>query len=332
MRIDQRIATRAPFPLPFPSLTDMTPNTPSLPSRAHGLLLGLASGNSLGTPWSEIWPKDKILAQSGGKVLEIDPEESARPWNADLAQAVLAGEALLGKKTVELEDLGRHLLLWMTENGRGIAVLTRRVLEDVETGTPVEEASSYACESLGRNWSAGNGALARGLALVPALWGRQEQLIEETRRAAQATHWNPLCEWSSTALNLALADTFAGLPLDCRALAETLRTLGAPGAVADAVDGAKAPLERFQLDGKTKLFTLKAMQVGLWALRTEGTPEEILERVILEGGATDTNAALAGAAVGARFGVEALPEAWLARLARPEALKDLADRLLAFQG
>lgn len=310
----------------------MTPNTPSLPSRAHGLLLGLASGNSLGTPWSEIWPKDKILAQSGGKVLEIDPEESARPWNADLAQAVLAGEALLGKKTVELEDLGRHLLLWMTENGRGIAVLTRRVLEDVETGTPVEEASSYACESLGRNWSAGNGALARGLALVPALWGRQEQLIEETRRAAQATHWNPLCEWSSTALNLALADTFAGLPLDCRALAETLRTLGAPGAVADAVDGAKAPLERFQLDGKTKLFTLKAMQVGLWALRTEGTPEEILERVILEGGATDTNAALAGAAVGARFGVEALPEAWLARLARPEALKDLADRLLAFQG
>jgi ADP-ribosylglycohydrolase len=310
----------------------MTLNTPSLPSRAHGLLLGLASGNCLGTPWSEIWPKDKILAQSAGKVLEIDSGEKERPWNADLAQAVLAGEALLEKKSIEIEDLGRHLLLWMTENGRGIAVLTRRVLEDVEQGTPVEEASSYACESLGRNWSAGNGALSRGISLVPALWGRQDQLIEATRQAARTTHWNPLCEWSSIALNLALADAFAGIPLDCRTLAETLRTLGAPGAVADAVDGAKAPLDRFQLDGKTKLFTLKSMQVGLWALRAEGTPESILERVILEGGATDTNAALAGAAVGARFGIEALPQEWIANLARPADLTDLADRLLAFEG
>lgn len=310
----------------------MTQSTLSLPSRSRGLLLGLAFGNRLGNPWSELWPKEKIHAGSNGQVRTLLPEETAQATPSDTAQALVVAQTYLNAGEIELETLGRALLGWMTENGRGIPVLTRRVLEDVETGTPVEEASSYACESLGRNWSAGSGALTRSLVLVPALWGQSDRLVELVRTAIRATHWNPLCEWSGAALALALADTFAGLPLDCRALAETLRTMGAPSAVADAVDGAKAPLDRFQLDGKTKLFTLKAMQVALWALRAEGTPEELLERVILEGGATDTNAALAGACLGARFGFEALPESWSSTLPEAAALTDLSEKLQAFPG
>lgn len=310
----------------------MTQSTPSLPSRSLGLLLGLAAGNRLGSPWSELWPKEKIREGSNGRVRALLPEELAQATPSDTAQAQTVATSFLDNGSIDLELLGRSLLGWMTENGRSVPVLTRRVLEDIETGTPVEEASSYACESLGKNWSAGSGALARSLVLVPALWGQTDRLVEEVRTCIRATHWNPLCEWSGAALALALADTFAGLPLDCRALAETLRTLGAPSAVADAVDGAKAPLERFQLDGKTKLFTLKAMQVGLWSLRAEGTPEELLERVVLEGGATDTNAALSGACLGARFGAEALPEGWTSCLPEAAALSALSGKLLAFAG
>lgn len=302
---------------------------PSLSSRAQGLFLGLASGNALGLPWENIWPKQEIAKLSGGTIREIAATERDLPWDDDLAQAVILAQALIEKGELELEDLGQRLLAWMKENGRGIGNLTQRVLEDIAQGTPVAEASAYAQESLGRNWSAGNGAVMRCAPLAIALWNDREELVKQTVLSAQVTHWNPLCVWSAVAFNLALAGAFAGKPLDCIALADELQAFGAPSAVSDAINGAKAPLERFQLDGKTKGFTLKAMQVGLWALRVHGNTEDILETLILEGGDTDTNGAIAGAALGARFGVESLPERWISSLARPDEIRALADALLA---
>jgi len=75
-------------------------------------------------------------------------------------------------------------------------------------------------------------------------------------------------------------------------------------------------------------FTLKAMQVGLWCLEHAEDFEESLVLVIHAGGDTDTNAAVAGAILGALHGAGGIPERWTERLHNADQLISLADRLL----
>ena len=61
--------------------------------------------------------------------------------------------------------------------------------------------------------------------------------------------------------------------------------------------------------------------------------EEALIAVVNAGGDTDTNGAVAGAVLGARFGLDAIPKRWRDRVARLRADRDAmelwADRLVA---
>ena len=62
--------------------------------------------------------------------------------------------------------------------------------------------------------------------------------------------------------------------------------------------------------------TVLTMQAGLWAATTPLNFEEALVALVNSGGDTDTNGALAGAVLGARYGASAIPFA-LDRPRRP---------------
>lgn len=78
-------------------------------------------------------------------------------------------------------------------------------------------------------------------------------------------------------------------------------------------------------------YTLKAMQVALWCANQAPDFEEALVAVVSAGGDTDTNGAVAGAVLGARFGLHAIPCGWRKRLVEirqgREPLDVLAERL-----
>ena len=59
-----------------------------------------------------------------------------------------------------------------------------------------------------------------------------------------------------------------------------------------------------------------------------GDVETELRRVVSLGGDTDTNAAVAGALLGARDGVRGLPSAWLERLLDADAIRTEAEALV----
>ena len=50
---------------------------------------------------------------------------------------------------------------------------------------------------------------------------------------------------------------------------------------------------------------------------------------VAAGGDTDTNAAVAGAVLGARYGASNIPERWLACIPQRERIESLANDLLA---
>jgi ADP-ribosyl-[dinitrogen reductase] hydrolase len=301
---------------------------PDLASRAQGAFLGLAAGNALGLPFESLWPAAKIREACRGQVRDLPADTAQEAWDDETAHAVLVAQSLAETGDVEPRDLAERLLDWRTSNGRGMVVLLEKVLDEIEGDVPVLEASEEVCDRLGRNWSAGNGSLVRAVPIAIASHRDRIRLVRMARDAARTTHWNPLCVGSTIALALALGDLFAGGEVDLAVLAEEVTTLGLPETIAQAVSGARLPLSAFQLDGKQKGWAIKGLQVALWSLRAEGSVEEILERVILEGGDTDTNAALAGAVLGASRGLEAIPERWIASLRDPQTLRAQALALV----
>ena len=65
------------------------------------------------------------------------------------------------------------------------------------------------------------------------------------------------------------------------------------------------------------------------ALLREGDFETEVRRVISLGGDTDTNGAVAGALLGAREGVAALPSEWLSKLVQGDEIGSEAERLVS---
>ena len=104
-----------------------------------------------------------------------------------------------------------------------------------------------------------------------------------------------------------------------------------PSEVAGAL---RSPLpaapEGIGLDGAAMGYTLKAMQVAAWCALRAADFEEALVAVVSADGDTNTNGAVAGAVLGARFGCRAIPPRWRDAVAnlRPgrPSMESWADR------
>jgi ADP-ribosyl-[dinitrogen reductase] hydrolase len=305
----------------------------TLQDRYKGVMLGVAAGNLLGLRGEGTW-KESLRRRFPGGLTDIDPAEAHRPWDDDLAQTGVLAEALLATNRLSLDDLAERFLKWGRENGRGMGHLTRVVLWEMDKGRSPAEAAKYAWDNFGDTVSgkpAGNGAVMR-CTPVALKWRRNPHLlVEETMRSAAITHYDPRCQWSAVAVNVALATTLEGRYIDLSTLASALGEAGAPESVCDAIQAVEAgTLEDFDLDAiGTKGFTLKAMQAGLWCLTRNENFEQALIAVVNEAGDTDTNGAVAGAILGGMHGDSTIPPRWLACVPARERLGELAEKLLS---
>ena len=214
-------------------------------------------------------------------------------------------------------------------------------------GLPALEASRAAWEGSGGK-AAGNGAVMR-CAPLAIRWRHDDvALVRNTVCSAAVTHWDSRCIWSSVFVNLAIASLIreppdAALRLVERAeqaretLGDALAPFGvdapAPPAVTNALDATEITTpDEIGLDGPDMGYTLKAMQVALWCVHRAADFEEALIAVVNAGGDTDTNGAVAGAVLGARFGLDAVPRRWRDQVTRLRAdrtaMEAWADRLM----
>jgi ADP-ribosyl-[dinitrogen reductase] hydrolase len=295
--------------------------------RYRGTLLGLAVGNALGLP-VEFWSAEAIRRKYPGGVREIDPAELDLPWDDDLAQAAVLAEAILEHDTLRHDDLAQRLLDWDESNGRGMGNQTRAVINALRQGIRPSDAARLVWERDGGS-PAGNGAVMR-CAPVALRWrADRARLREETAHSVEVTHYDPRCVWSAYAVNLALAAALEGRTAALEEIALALEHAEASPNTLIAVRSASGrKLEHLALDGSAIGFTLKTMQVGLWCLENAEDFETSLVEVVLAGGDTDTNGAVAGAVLGALLGARAIPERWIAKIRRADHLVALADGLL----
>ena len=294
--------------------------------RYRGALLGLAVGNALGVAVEGLSALD-IGSMPPESLSDIPPYEAKKPWDDDVAQAIELAECLL-EGPLEADAFMARLLRWADESGRGLGRQTYHVLVKAKEGARGTDAARAVWEESGR-YAAGNGAVMR-CAPVALRWRRDPiRLLEDAGHSARVTHYDPRCVWTTAATCAAVAHALAGSHWTLHELADGLDGVGAPEEVGAAVRrSATAELADLDLDeGRSIGYTVRAMTAGLWAFLNASDFETTLVQVVSAGGDTDTNGAVAGAVLGARYGASAIPARWIERLPDPKGVSSLADRL-----
>jgi ADP-ribosyl-[dinitrogen reductase] hydrolase len=278
----------------------------------------------LGLP-VEGWFAGSISQRYPNGVTEIDPLEMSRPMDDDLAQAVDLAEALVtGGDWVT--DFSRRLVRWRRENGRGIGNTTSAVIDLLEAGCPPPEPARTIYEQ--QDHIAPNGGLMRCAPVALARHADPEGLVRDSAVSCAVTHYAPTCKWSCIIVNAAISLLLKGAEPSINELVSAATTDGAPAEVAEWAAKVGHDIDALALDRGRIGHTLLCMQAGLWALTTPLDLESALVRIVSAGGDTDTNGAVAGAVLGARYGVDAIPDRWLECTPQRERLESLAMKLL----
>jgi ADP-ribosylglycohydrolase len=201
---------------------------------------------------------------------------------------------------------------------------------------PHEVAASY-WESTGRQ-AASNGGVMRTSVLGAWRFGSAQQVLKDAEQVCRLSHADPRCVGSCAAVCLAINELLAGENDVPGLIADVSRTVSPyhPEIVEWLELSADASLDRLDLDegrnpGEANRlgYTLKTLAAGFWALRHAATFGDGLLAIIHEGGDADTNAAVAGALLGARFGMEAIDDEWREGLVHREMLEERTNELVS---
>ena len=277
--------------------------------RAQGVLLGLAVGNLLGLD-VESYRASEIRDHFPDGVTEIDPRERQRPMDDDLAQAVELAEALAHDSDI-LAGFAERLVRWRAENGRGMGLMTNGVINLLEDGLGTPGAAMRYWDESGRPETQPNGALMRCAPVALRYALDPEQLVQQTASTSAVTHYAPGAQWSCIVVNATIAILLRGGTVSIEELASAASDDGAPAEMVEWMRAVPEDIAR-RIEAESMIgHTYLAMQVGLWCLSCDDDLESALIQIVNAGGDTDTNAAVAGAVLGARYGASAIPQRWL---------------------
>jgi ADP-ribosyl-[dinitrogen reductase] hydrolase len=297
-----------------------------LRERVVGSCLGLALGDALGAPFEFL--RSRSIP---------DPVPAfRRPWlgrpqgstTDDTALARNLMRSLAERGGFDAGDLVRRHLEWFRSYPPDVGTITGKVLRRVDRGEDARGAARAIWTERGPEISAGNGSVMYCAPLGLAYANRQGELAELAPALSALTHFDGRCRTGVLAVTLCAAALARG-----EAAEDSART--ALEAVADLEGGeeleflVEAVGGSRPVDGPDQGFCLFTAGVAFQALVRGGDFGAETRRVVGLGGDTDTNAAVAGALLGARDGVAGLPAAWLDQLEDADGIRAEAGALVA---
>jgi ADP-ribosyl-[dinitrogen reductase] hydrolase len=283
---------------------------PPTEDRRAGAILGLAVGDALGATYEFCSPREvpeRPLEMAGGGWLGLEPGETTD--DTALARTVLEGyEGGL----LDLRRVRDAMLSWQDTRPKDIGNQTRQALNYLR-GRP--EALSLPEDPEAQ----GNGAVMRA-----APHGVK---IRDAGKAAENA-------WTEAALTHPSWEARASSALIAALVANLLDGIEPE----EALNASYAPVEGWEEPGKHVRKALGPLErpehnPGGWTVYTtrlallyllEGQNFRVtLEDVVRLGGDADTNGAVVGALLGARFGSGSIPRSWLEDLRGKDELLDL---------
>lgn len=246
-------------------------------------------------------------------------------WTDDTDMTMCIVQAIIDDRELRPLSVARNFKQWFRHVPMGIGRHTCNVLSIGDYTEKPEMVAEKVWEMSGKR-SAANGGVMR-TSVIGLLGENVEKYAAEICRL---THADPRCVGSCAIVSLmvhSLVYKDEILPI------ETLVKIG------NRYDKRIEPylrmswensLDALVLDDESTMgYTLKTMSAGLWSLYHCSSFEDGLLAVANAGGDADTNGAVAGSLLGARFGYENIPERFIKGLARRNVLEEKAESLLS---
>jgi ADP-ribosylglycohydrolase len=219
---------------------------------------------------------------------------------------------------------------WYRTDPPGMSDHMRQVLGSVDGGADAYRATSAVHFDAGANH--GNGAVMRATPIGIAFAGREGALRDATLADAALTHFDPLPGKVALLHNQVVSWALTGGP------PLVFAQLKDPEWLDDRIEDVVIPATAGVLGYAVALSksesgtALTAIAIALAAFFHADDFEQGLTWAVNLGGDADTNGAVTGALLGARFGLGAIPERWLSVLERRAELEGLGRQLAAMAG
>ncbi|MBE0619067.1 MAG: ADP-ribosylglycohydrolase family protein [Burkholderiales bacterium] len=281
-------------PTGFPKIADA-----QLLARAQGCLLGQAIGDSLGAP---------VEGENATAIARAYPQ-GVRELADDGARGSIAGQPT--DDTEMALALARSMLAAGRYDAQAALAAYRAWFDTApaDIGRTTQAALHGAPDAA----SVSNGSLMRASPIGVWAAGEPGRAAAAARADCALTHPNPVCADACAAYVAAIAAGIAGGSRDAM-LAAAL----AHASATHATSLARGAIERAARAEAVDDFAsdpgrvLIALQNAFFQLMHARDFEGALVATVGAGGDTDTNAAVAGALLGAALGIAAIPQRWIA--------------------
>lgn len=293
--------------------------------RFRGCLLGLACGDAVGTT-VEFKPRSTfppVTDMVGGGPFRLKAGE----WTDDTSMALCLATSLVECNGFDPRDQMERYCRWRDEgylssNGRCFDI-GNTVADALRRYRATSDPFSGSTDP----HTAGNGSLMR-LAPVPMVYVNDlEQVAHLSGESSRTTHGAQEAVDACRLFGVMLALALRGEPKT------TILSGGSDLELASAIrtiaEGSYAHKTHQEVKGSG--YVVQSLEAALWCFyHTESYRDAILEAANL-GDDADTTAAICGQIAGAHYGVESIPEGWLAKLAMREIIEQIADQLYAVE-
>ncbi|WCM29817.1 ADP-ribosylglycohydrolase family protein [Sphingomonas sp. QA11] len=294
----------------------------SIEDRAIGALLGLATGDAVGTTleFSARDVQPPLTDMVGGGPFDLQPGQ----WTDDTAMALALGYSLVEEGAFDPHDCMTRFVDWYRQ---GTYSCTGTCFDiGIATSTALRRFEAEGNPFAGSNnpESAGNGSLMR---LSPvAIWAahRGEDIVAEVARSQSClTHGAQECQAACEGFAVLTARAILGA-----SRSQTLApfSFDRPPRVAEIFAGSWRGKTRDQISSSG--YVVHSLEAALWSVGNTRSFEEAILLAANLGDDADTVAAITGQLAGALYGASGIPSHWRARLAWREEIERLAQDLL----
>lgn len=265
-------------------------------NKALGAYLGFACGDALGATVEFMSPKQiqkrfglhrEII---GGGWLGLE----AGQITDDTQMSLALGDAIIDSQGWDIHAVAGNFVRWLASEPPDVGNTCRRGI--------VRYRDNGELHGQPRSDDAGNGACMRNLPVVLATLSRPDYFETWSLEQCRITHHNPLSDAATLALGRMVKSLLNGEGMDaCRREAGSLI----------------ARYSEFQFEpypGKASAYIVDTVQTVLHHFFNTDSFEACLVATVNQGADADTTGALAGMLAGAHYGLEQIPERWLAAL------------------
>lgn len=308
----------------------------NITDRIYGVIFGQAIGDALGLGTEFLSKKQVREYYPDGlhhyeQIVQDWHRQQWTPgsWTDDTDQMLCIMDSLLEHRQVKSADIAKRLHHWAAHGGKGIGSTVFSVLFDPEFVDAPQKVAQKIWELTGKEVAA-NGGVMRTSILGVWDYRNRHHVIRNAETVCRITHYDPRCVGSCVGICLVIRDLLMGEKDLDKVLHLAFQEISSyDRRFQEYIDVIQdGTLEDLDLDEgltpgeqNTIGYTLKTFAAGLWTLKHATSFEHGLLTVIHEGGDADTNGAVTGALLGARFGLSDIPEKWVNNLVQKDVLQ-----------